>query len=143
MIGSSTEKPGAAGKASTHLPPMAVAETTAATLPPPPALPGLARALIAAGKLEQKAAETVYRKAQSTGQTFIAELTGSGAVSPADLAHTLSAAFGVPLLDLDAVDTQRLPKDLLDPKLCQTFRVAALARRNNRLSVATADPSDQ
>ena len=121
---------------------MVVAETTA-TPAPPPALPGLARALIAAGKLEQKAAEALSRKAQSTRQTFIAELTGSGAVSPADLAHTLSAAFGVPLLDLDVVDTQRLPKDLLDPKLCQTYRVAALAKRNNRISVATADPSDQ
>ncbi len=124
-------------------PPMAVADTTAAPLQQPPALPGLARALIAAGKLEQQAAEAVYRKAQSTGQTFIAELTGSGAVSPAELAHTLAATFGVPLVDLDAIDPQRLPRTLLDGKLCQKYRVVALAKRNNRISVATADPSDQ
>ncbi len=107
------------------------------------ALPGLAKALVQAGKLGQKAAEDLCHKAQSTRSTFIAELTGSGAVSAADLAHTLSSAFGVPLLDLEAVDTQRLPRDLLDAKTCQAFRVVVLARRGNRLVVATADPTDQ
>ena len=64
-------------------------------------------------------------------------------MSAADLAHTMSTAFGAPLLDLDAIDLQRLPKDLLDPKICQAFRVVVLSKRNNRLIVATADPSDQ
>jgi len=107
------------------------------------ALPGLARALVSAGKLGQKSAEELYGKAQANRSSFIAELTGSGAVSAFDLAHTMSAAFGAPLLDLDAVDVQRLPKNLLDPKLCQAYRVVVLSKRNNRLIVATADPSDQ
>jgi type IV pilus assembly protein PilB len=107
------------------------------------ALPGLARALVSAGKLGQKSAEDLCGKAQANRSSFIAELTGSGAVSAFDLAHTMSAAFGAPLLDLDAVDVQRLPKNLLDPKLCQAYRVVVLSKRNNRLIVATADPSDQ
>jgi type IV pilus assembly protein PilB len=107
------------------------------------ALPGLARALISAGKLPAKTAEDIYQKSLSGRSSFIAELTGTGAVSAADLAHTLSSAFGAPLLDLDAVDAQRLPKDLLDSKLCQAYRVVVLSKRNNRLIVATADPSDQ
>jgi type IV pilus assembly protein PilB len=107
------------------------------------ALPGLGRALVVAGKLGQKAAEDIYRKAQANRTSFIAELTGSGAVSAFDLAHTMSSAFGAPLLDLEAIDTQRLPKGLLDPKICQEIRVVVLSKRNNRLIVATADPSDQ
>jgi type IV pilus assembly protein PilB len=107
------------------------------------ALPGLARALVSAGKLPAKTAEDIYQKSLSGRTSFIAELTGSGAVSAADLAHTLSSAFGAPLLDLDAIDHQRLPKDLLDPKLCQAYRIVVLSKRNNRLIVATADPSDQ
>ncbi len=107
------------------------------------ALPGLGRALVSAGKLGQKAAEDLYRKAQSSRTSFIAELTGSGAVSPSDLAHTMSAAFAAPLLDIDAVDIQRLPSGLLDPKICADFRIVVLSKRNNRLIVATADPSDQ
>ncbi|RZL43678.1 MAG: type IV-A pilus assembly ATPase PilB [Variovorax sp.] len=109
----------------------------------PVALPGLARALISAGKLEGRAAEDIYRRSLSSRTSFIAELTGTGAVSASDLAHTLSNAFGAPLLDLDAIDPQRLPKDLLDPKLCQAYRIVVLSKRNNRLIVATADPSDQ
>lgn len=107
------------------------------------ALPGTARALVMAGKLEQKKAEELFRKSQSSKASFIAELINSGAISAADLAHTMSAAFASPLIDLDAVDSQRLPKNLLDAKLCQSLRVIVLAKRNNRLLVATADPSDQ
>jgi type IV pilus assembly protein PilB len=107
------------------------------------ALPGLGRALVTAGKLGQKSAEEIFRKAQTNRTSFIAELTGSGAVSAADLAHTMSSAFGAPLLDLEAIDVSRLPRGLLDMKICQGYRVVVLSKRNNRLIVATADPSDQ
>lgn len=107
------------------------------------ALPGLGRALVSAGKLGQKAAEDLYRKAQSGRTSFIAELTGSGAVSASDLAHTMSVAFAAPLLDLDAIDVQRLPSGLLDAKICADYRIVVLSKRNNRLMVATADPADQ
>ena len=115
----------------------AITETTSM------ALPGLGRALVVAGKLGQKAAEDIFRKAQTGRTRFIAELTGSGAVSAVDLAHTMSTAFAAPLLDLDAIDVQRLPNGLLDNKICQTYRIVVLSKRNNRLIVATADPSDQ
>ncbi len=107
------------------------------------ALPGLGRALVMAGKLGQKAAEDIFRKAQTGRTSFIAELTGSGAVSAFDLAHTMSNAFSAPVLDLEAIDVQRLPKGLLDNKICATYRIVVLSKRNNRLIVATADPSDQ
>ena len=103
-------------------------------------LPGLGRALISAGKLTPKAAEDIYKKSQASRTSFIAEVTSTGGVSAADLAHTVSAVFGAPLLDLNAIDPLRLPKDLLDAKICQAYRVLVLSKRNNRLIVATADP---
>jgi len=121
---------------------MAAIETN---LPPSSAsaLPGLGRALVMAGKLDQRFAEEIYRKALAKRSSFIAELTGSGALTAADLAHTLSLAFAVPLIDLDAVDVQQLPRGLLDNKICQDYRLVVLGKRQNRLIVATADPSDQ
>ena len=110
---------------------------------PTMALPGLGRTLVSAGKLGQKSAEEIFRKSQTARTSFIAELTGSGAVSASDLAHTMSTAYAAALLDLDAVDVERLPKGLLDAKICQDYRVVVLSRRGNRLIVATADPSDQ
>ncbi|MEI6600099.1 MAG: type IV-A pilus assembly ATPase PilB [Comamonadaceae bacterium] len=105
-------------------------------------LPGLGRALVLAGKIGQQKAEDIYRKAQGARTSFIAELTGSGVVSAVDLAHTLSVAFSTPLIDLQAIDARRLPKGLLDPKICLDYRVVVLGKRHNRLIIATADPSD-
>jgi len=107
------------------------------------ALPGLGRALISVAKLTQKAAEDVFRKSRANRTSFIAELTQSGVVSASDVAHSVSAVFGAPLLDLNAVDPLHLPRDLLDAKICAAYHVVVLSKRNNRLTVATADPTDQ
>jgi len=106
------------------------------------ALPGVGRVLVMAGKLSQKVAEDVHRKAQAAGRSFIPELIESGAVSASDLAHTLAQAFSAPLIDVDALDPQRLPTDLIDVKLSLKYRLLALSKRGGRLIVATADPSD-
>jgi hypothetical protein len=47
------------------------------------------------------------------------------------------------VLDLDAVDHGRLPVDLLDPKICRDYLLLVLGKRNNRLIIATTDPTDQ
>ena len=109
----------------------------------PVALPGLARALISVEKLTQKSAEDVFRKSQANRTSFIAELTQSGVVSASDVAHSVSAVFGAPLLDLDAVDPLHFPRDVLDAKICAAYSVVVLNKRNNRLTVATADPTNQ
>jgi type IV pilus assembly protein PilB len=109
---------------------------------PTMALPGLARALVAAGTLNQARAEDIYAKAQARKVSFIHEAVSSGAVSAHDLAHTISQAFGAPLIDLDSVDPLRLPKDLLDPRIGKQFKLVVLSKRGNKVTVATADPSD-
>ena len=109
----------------------------------PVALPGLARALMSVDKLNQKTAEDIYKKSVSGRSSFIAELIGANVITSNDLAHTLSSIFGAPLLDVQALDRERLPQDLLDLKLCQAYRVVVLSKRNNRLIVATADPTNQ
>lgn len=106
-------------------------------------LPGLARALVTAGKLDIHAAEEVYKRSVGKRESFLAELLASGAVSSGDLAHAMSQTFAVPLLDLDAIDPQKLPKHLLDSKLCADNRILPLSKRNNRLLIATADPTNQ
>jgi type IV pilus assembly protein PilB len=107
------------------------------------ALPGLGRALISAGTITAEIAEELHKKSQAARTSFIAELIGSGTVTSSALAHTLSTVFGAPLLDLDAVDPATLPQGLLPSKLCLTYRVVVLSKRNNRLTIAAADPTDQ
>jgi len=106
------------------------------------ALPGMARALVAAGKLPQLTAEDIYRKAHNNRTSFMQELTAAGAVSSYDLAQTLSQAFSLPLLDLDAINPQCLPKGVVDEKICHAFKLIVLGKRSGRVIVATEDPSD-
>jgi len=106
-------------------------------------LPGLARALLSAGKLSQAQAEDICNKAQEKRSSFITQLLAAGSsMTASELAHTLSNVFGVPLVDVSAINLERIPKDALDIKLCLTYKVVALAKRNNRLIVATADPAN-
>ena len=106
-------------------------------------IPGVGHALVIAGKLTQHAAEEIHRKAIANKRNFITELTASGVMSAVDLAHTMSQAFSAPLVDVEALDPQRLPQDLIDPKLALKYNLLGLGKRNGWLLIATADPSDR
>ncbi|MBK6862686.1 MAG: type IV-A pilus assembly ATPase PilB [Ideonella sp.] len=110
---------------------------------PQSALSGVARVLVHAGKLNAKVAEELVRSAKDKRLSFVASVIASGAVAARDLAHTLSAALSLPLLDLAAVDAQRLPKGVIDGKLAAQYQVIVLGRRGNRLFIGGADPTDQ
>ncbi|MGM9483713.1 type IV-A pilus assembly ATPase PilB [Roseateles sp. NT4] len=98
--------------------------------------------LVHAGKLQAKAAEDLVRLAREKKTSFVNAVIASGQVSPVDLAHTLSSALALPLLDLSAMDPQRMPQNVIEGKLAQQYQVVALSRRGNRLFVGGADPTD-
>lgn len=122
---------------------MAAADNLQKSSPAPIAIPGLGRALISAGKVSQQAAEAAVKKAATNRTPFITELSQSGEISALEIAETISTMFSTPLLDVNAIDAQKLPHELLDPKISNTYRVLALSKRGNRLTVATADPTQQ
>jgi type IV pilus assembly protein PilB len=110
---------------------------------PQSALSGVARVLVHAGKLNAKIAEELVRSSKDKRNSFVASVIAAGAVSPADLAHTLSSALALPLLDLSAIDAQRLPRNVIDAKLAAQYQVVVLGKRGSRLFIGGADPTDQ
>ncbi len=106
------------------------------------ALPGIARALVASGKLPVAKAEALYATSLKSKNSFIGELVASGAVSSSDVASIISTVYGAPMVDLDAIDLSKLATGLLDTKLALTNKIIPLAKRGNRLVVVTADPTD-
>jgi type IV pilus assembly protein PilB len=110
---------------------------------PKSALSGVARVLVHAGKLSAKAAEDLARSAKERRASFVSAVVSAGAVPPAELAHTLSTALALPLLDLNAVDMTRLPRGIVDPKLALQYQLMVLGKRGNRLFIGAADPTDQ
>lgn len=99
--------------------------------------------LVHAGKLQPKVAEDLARQAREKKTSFVNAAIAASAVTPVELAHTLSAALALPLLDLNAMDPQRLPHNIIDGKLAQQYQVVALGRRGSRLFIGGADPTDQ
>jgi type IV pilus assembly protein PilB len=111
--------------------------------PPPSSLSGVARVLVNAGKLSTRTAEELTRTARERKTSFVASVISAGAVKSDELAHTLSTALALPLLDLNAIDAQKLPRNLVDPKISNQYQLMVLGKRGNRLFIGAADPTDQ
>ena len=107
------------------------------------ALSGVARVLVHAGQLSAKAAGDLARVAADRHTSFVAAVLAANAVQPADLAHMLSTALALPLLDLNAVDMSKLPRNVVDAKVANQYQLIVLGKRGNRLFIGTADPTDQ
>jgi len=110
---------------------------------PQSSLSGVARVLVHAGKLGAKAAEELTKSARERRASFVSTVIAGGAVQPADLAHTLAHALALPLLDLNAVDVQKLPRNVLDGKIANQYQLMVLGKRGNRVFIGAADPTDQ
>lgn len=111
--------------------------------PPPSALSGVARVLVHAGKLSAKSAEDISKTARERKTGFVAAAVAAGAIKPDDLAHTLSQALALPLVDLNAVDPTKLPKNVVDSRTTLQFQLLVLGKRGNRIFIGAADPTDQ
>jgi len=110
---------------------------------PHSSLSGVARVLVNAGKLNAKTAEELVRSSREKRSSFVSSVISAGAVSPSDLAHTLATALALPLLDLNAIDAVKLPKNIIDAKLASQYQIVVLGKRGNRVFIGGADPTDQ
>ena len=106
-------------------------------------LSGVARILVRAGRIDAKQADDLTKLAHDKRSSFVAQLIETNTMKPLVLAHALSTALAVPLLDLDAVDPKQLPQGIVDAKLVSQYRIFPLGKRGGRLFIACADPTDQ
>ncbi|MFM2341110.1 MAG: putative type 4 fimbrial assembly protein pilB, putative traffic ATPase [Pseudomonadota bacterium] len=106
-------------------------------------LSGVARVLVHAGKLPSRTAEDLSRVARDQRRSFVSAAVGANALSSLEMATSLSQVLGLPLLDLDAIDVNRLPQNLVDARTLSQYQVLVLGRRGNRLFIGGADPTDQ
>jgi type IV pilus assembly protein PilB len=103
----------------------------------------LGRALVQQGRLVQADANAIQSEATKAGITFVSQLVASRKLTAKEVSQFAAQTFGYPLLDLNAVDTDQLPVNLIDTKIVATHRVIALGKRGNRLFVALSDPSNE
>lgn len=107
-----------------------------------PALAGIARILVQQGRLKEADAEAIQAQANAAGSSFVSQLVASRKMSALEVAKFAAETFGYPLLDLDAVDAEHLPRELLPGRLMAERQVLPLMKRGTHLFVATADPTN-
>ncbi len=103
-------------------------------------LSGLARALISQRRLPANDAEAIQSAANTAHNSFVTQLIQSRVMTALEVAEFASQTFGLPLLDIDSLDPEQLPLEVLDRKIVEARRVVALHRRGNRLTLAVSDP---
>lgn len=105
-------------------------------------LVGLARRLVKDGYFSAQVAHIALEKAQSLQKPFISHIIAEELISNYNAAFSASDEFGLPLFDLDSFDIQNIPDGLVDEKLILKHRALPLIKRNKKLFVAIADPTN-
>ncbi|GIX36507.1 MAG: hypothetical protein KatS3mg126_2286 [Lysobacteraceae bacterium] len=103
---------------------------------------GVVRRLVLEGALPEPDARRAMEEAAREKKPIHLYLIEKKLVTTAQLAAANSAEFGVPLLDVGALDVKQLPVKLVDEKLLTQHRALPLFRRGNRLYVGISDPTN-
>ncbi len=105
-------------------------------------LSGLARKLVLDGLIDEAAAQDHFQKALQKKQPFVAYLVENKVVASAAIALSASQEFGVPLLDISALELDMDVVKSVKSDLITKHRALPIFKRGKRLYVALSDPTN-
>jgi type IV pilus assembly protein PilB len=105
-------------------------------------LGGLPQRLVQDGLIDEAAMTDAVVAARERKVHFVSWLVSQNLATARDIAIAASQEFGVPLLDLDAVNVDLDAVRLVNDKLLAKHRVLPLVKRGKRLHVAVSDPTN-
>ncbi|NQD37030.1 type IV-A pilus assembly ATPase PilB [Permianibacter sp. IMCC34836] len=103
---------------------------------------GLPRRLVTDGILEEGIAQEALAQAVKTKQPFVSYVVQNKLAKAHVLANIASQEFGAPLFDIEAMDQDLIPKELVEEAIIRQHRTMPLFKRGNRLFVAISDPTN-
>ena len=109
---------------------------------PQSAISGLPRRLVQDGILSEDALLEAMQASSAARTNLVAHLVANNLASARDVAVAASHEFGVPLMDLDAMELDLEVVRIVDEKLLNKHRVLPLVRRGKRLYVGVTDPTN-
>ena len=105
-------------------------------------LSGLPRRLVQDGIVSEDDLSAALDNSQKTGDGLVPTLVARKMGDPRRIAVAAAHEFGVPLLDLDAVELDLDVVRLVNDKLLTKHRVLPLLQRGKRLYIAVGDPTN-
>jgi type IV pilus assembly protein PilB len=103
---------------------------------------GLAKRLVSVGLLTDAEAAQASQTAAAREMSLVSYLVEEGGYDAEQVALCASAEFGLPVLDLDAIDPAVLSMHGVSEQIVRKYRALPLFRRGNRLFAALSDPTD-
>ena len=105
-------------------------------------LSGLPRKLVIDGLLEEEAAVAALKASLKEKVSFTNYLVTNNILSAKKIAVEASREFGLPVFDLDAIDPEAIPRDIVDDKLIQKHHALPLYKRGKHLYIGISDPTN-
>lgn len=105
-------------------------------------LQGLPQRLIQDGLIDEQTMAQAMTAAKESDSNLVSHLVAKGIADAKEIAIAAAQEFGVPLLDLDAVQLDLDVVKLVSDKLLAKHRVLPLLKRGKRLFVAVSDPTN-
>ena len=105
-------------------------------------LTGLPRRLVQDGIVAEEALSAALQKVDGKNTGLVPYLVENELGDPLQIAVAAAHEFGVPLLDLDAVEVDMDVVKLVDEKLLAKHRILPLLQRGKRLYIAVGDPTN-
>ncbi len=106
-------------------------------------LSGLGRAMVQRGLLLERDAEAIQSQAKIAGIRFVEQLILGKKLKETDIAEFAATTFGLPLLDIAAIDAEQMPLKAVDDKFLQSRRAVPVFQRGNKLYVGMSDPTNR
>jgi type IV pilus assembly protein PilB len=106
------------------------------------ALSGLPRRLVQDGIIEEDIVLEAVKEARSKKLGLVPHLVSNDLAEPRKIAVAASHEFGIPLMDIDALDLDLDAIKTVDQQLLNKHRVLPLMLRGKRLFLAVSDPTN-
>jgi type IV pilus assembly protein PilB len=105
-------------------------------------LTGLPRRLVAEGLLDEATAADAQRDAAKEKMLLVSYLVRNKKLDARAVASAAAEEFGVPIVDLDAMDMAQAPLKDVEPSLIEKHHALPLYRRGRKLFVGVSDPTN-
>ena len=105
-------------------------------------LNGLPRKLVNDGMLEEEVAINAIKASVKEKVSFTNYLVTNNLLSATKIAMEASKEFGLPVFDLNAIDPETIPRDVVDDKLIKKHHAFPLYKRGKRLYIGISDPTN-
>ena len=105
-------------------------------------LSGLARKLVIDGLLEEEAAAEAFQESLANKVPFVQHLVENDLVDPKSIALAASSEFGIPVIDIDALEIEADTVKLVSRDLIQKHGALPIYKRGPRVFIGVADPTN-